>query len=214
MIKRLNSFLNKRKTERLKKQNEIRKKLPKGSFSRKFYGISKDLKKETIIIKSPGGHIIYNSQGYKNKVEIPVKFLENLKKNDRDLSKLQLIHNHTISKKSSMGSKPSFNDIRLFLDMYRQFDITNFTILFIDKYNLKEFGRIFLKLDSLDVMNKLKNFKNRSDYNIWFKENTLYFGKPIEFISINDLKYFGFKYRFLGLNGHKYNSEKEIFQNK
>ena len=212
MIKKIKTFLNKPKVKRIIKKEAIQNNLPEKSFSKKFYTASKDLRKETVLIKLPGGKILAHKQGFKQKVEIPIDILHTLKAKGVNVSKCQIIHNHTISKNAISSLKPSIGDIKASFQLYKQFGITNHTILFIDKKTMQEFGRCFYKFDSSIIKNKIKNFNSHDNFNIWFNGQLLHFGRVIDSFTLEDLNNLGFKLRFQGLNGNKYNSKTEKFE--
>ncbi len=86
MFKKMMSFLNKPKEKRLAQKEEIRKKLPKKTFSRKFYGFTKDLKNETVVLKLPTEKILYQKEGKRHRAEMPIKFLKNLKRKFKEIN--------------------------------------------------------------------------------------------------------------------------------
>jgi len=214
MLKRIKALINKPKEKRIAKKEEIRKKLPKNSFSKKFYGFSKDLKKETIVIKLPTGKIIYQKECFKDRALIPWKLLYELKKKGVPLNKCTLIHNHTIPKNSDLNILPSVIDVKAFLKLYNVFKITNYSILLIDEKSMQEFGRCFINLASINVKKEIENLKSNLSLNLWYDNRTRWFGKESLFLTIKDLERLGFKIRLQGLNGYKYDPKTRKFKLK
>jgi hypothetical protein len=213
MLKRIIKFLNKPKEKRLTQKEEIRRKLPKKTFARKFYGFTKDLKNETIVLKSPRGKILYQREGKENQAKVPFDFFRILQKKGVNLSKCTLIHNHTCLKNSDITILPSITDINTFFKLYREFKMTNYSILLIDQKTMQEFGRCFLNLSSEEVKTRIKSFKSDKDLDIWFNTKTKWFGRDLIFLTLEDLKHLGFNIKYQGINGHKYNPDKGIFEN-
>lgn len=138
MIKKIVNYFKNKKLEKINKiENrckEILTKLPEKSFSKKFYSFNR-LDKEILLLKIGKDVIDISKIRKKHGVTINLVILDELFKK-YDLSKANLIHQHTEGR-----IEISPNDLMIFCKCFKEYKISNFTILLIDKeYN--QIGRL------------------------------------------------------------------------